>query len=344
MKSFNALITHYLTSFSSDINPLLVWGHALFLTLLIINLVWMALWHAFDQDTFSQAMPTFIKKFFVISIFYTVMTHPEWLTQLLQTTLFMGRTLTQINLQPQAILISGIQLSNKMMVPLAGGNLLTGGVGFIIALLVSLLVLFVFLSITLDVLVLLITTTFMISMASFFLGFAPQNDRIACQTLNTILCQCMKLLGLYLVIGLGLHQMKQLAALAPNQYTQLNVYVWISASVLLFWLLSKYIPRALSRIMMGFIEIKPGIPSSSLMNNHQTVHTAHHSNTEKVDQLTYPGLLPNQSQWNTNTHSMWVQPASNRSLSKEFSDIVRKLTRSKIRLKPENNFKKGLNV
>ena len=329
MKAFTELVTHYLTSFNSYINPLMYWGQRLFLTLLVINIVWMTLWYAFDQDSFSQAMSRFIKKFFVISIFYTVMIHPEWLTQWLQTILFMGGTLTKINLNPQSILNVGIQLSNKIMIPLAGGNLLTGGAGFIIALLVSLLVLFVCLSVALDVVVILITTTLMISMASFFLGFAPQNDRIACQSLNKILGQCMKLLGLYLVIGVGLQAMNQLTVIVPEQYTQLDVYVWISASVLLFWLLSKQIPRYLSHIMTEFIEIKPFTTPTTLLNSHQ-VQTTHPVNAEKNGLFSISTSLQNQNHWNT--HSTAINSTvSNRSLSEAFSQVARKLAPRSIR-------------
>lgn len=340
MKPFIELITQYLISFSSYINPLLYWGHWLFLSLLIINIVWMALWHAFDQDTFSHAMSTFIRKFFVISIFYTIMIHPEWLTQLLQTAEFMGGTLTKINLTPQAIITLGIQLSNKIMLPLDGGNLLTGGAGFIIALLVSLLVLFVFLSITLDLLVVLISTTFLISMASFFLGLVPLSENVACQTLNKILCNCMKLFGLYLVIGIGLHGMKQVSVIVPTQYTQLDPYVWISAIVLLFWVLSKQLPRHLNDIMVRFIEITPITTQlTSLASNNQTLQTAHYSSPEKQDILISPVLMQSSNN-KMNTHSTFINTTTipTGQLSNQFSQIVRKLASRSKMTRRHNNF------
>lgn len=332
MKTFIEFITHYLTSFSSYINPLLYWGHWLFLSLLVINLVWIALWHAFDQDTFSHAMPIFIKKFFIISVFYTLMIHPEWLTQLLQTAEFMGGTLTKISLTPQNIIISGIQLSTKIMVPLAGGNLLTGGAGFIIALLVSLLVLFVFLSVTLELLGVLITTTLLISMASFFLGLVPQSERVAHQTLNKIACNCMQLFGLYLVIAIGLQGMKQLSAIVPEQYTQLDPYVWISAVVLLFWFLSKQIPRHLSDIMAGFIEKIPiSTHLTSVSNSSQTLQASHYASVEKNAIHVNPVLQGSDSS-KMNIHSTLINTTiPSGQLSNQFSQIVRKLsTRSQL--------------
>ncbi len=342
MKPFAAAITHYLTSFSSYINPLLYWGQWLFLSLLTINLVWMALWHAFDQDGFSHAMPTFIRKFFVIGVFYTIMIHPDWLTQLLQTAEFMGGTLTKLSLAPQAIILAGIKLSNKIMIPLAGGNLLTGGVGFIVALLVSLLVLFVFLSVTLDLLVTLITTTFLISMASFFLGLVPQSETVARQALNKILCNCMKLFGLYVVIAVGLQVMKPLTAIVPMQYNQLDPYVWISAVILLFWLLSKNLPRHLSSIMAGFIEkTSTATQTINLANSSsQTSHTLHSSTSEKNDPIIIPSLVQAESSQLSHMSTTQHTSVSNGNLSSQFGQMVRKLaSRSKMTTPHKNNKK-----
>lgn len=339
MKPFATALTQYLTSFSSYINPLLYWGQWLFLSLLIINLVWMALWHAFDQDTFSHTMPSFIKKFFVISVFYTIMIHPDWLTQLLQTSEYMGGTLTKISLTPQAIILSGIKLSNKIMIPLAGGNLLTGGAGFIVVLLLALLVLFVFLSVTLDLLVTLLTTTFLISMASFFLGLAPQSETVARQTLNVILRNCMKLFGLYVVIALGLKVMKSLTAIVPTQYNQLDPYVWIGAVVLLFWLLSKNLPRQLSSIMAGFIEITP-TPTQTINPTHSShaLQTLPVSTHEKTDLISIPSLIPADSSKLSPISPTLHTSISNGNLSSQFGQIVRKLaTGSRMKTQHKNN-------
>lgn len=335
------MLTQYLTSFSSYISPLLHWGQWLFLSLLTMNLVWMALWHAFDKDAFSHAMAAFIRKFFIISIFYTIMIHPDWLTQLLQTAEFMGGTLTHINLTPSAIIASGIKLSSKIMVPLAGGNLLTGGVGFILALLVSLLVIFVFLSVALDLLVVLISTTLLISMASFFLGLAPQSERVACQTLNTIMCNCMRLFGLYLVIAVGLQVMKPLSAMVPVQYEQPDPYVWISAIVLLFWLLSKMVPRQLSAIMAGFVEGTTATTQATgpMHYSNQGWQSIQESTAEKMHVIG-ASLAPSDSAHSNKLSTFSTEiytPVPGGNLSAQFSQIARKLAVRSNRLMPHRS-------
>lgn len=346
IKYFATAVTHYLSSFSYFIHPLLYWGQWLFLSLLSINLAWMALWHAFDQEEFSRSLPIFIRKFFVISIFYTIMMHPDWLTQLLQTSEYMGGTLTKISLTPQAIIQQGITFSNKLMIPLAGGNLLTGGAGFIVALLVSLLVLFVFLTVTVDLLVTLMTTTFLISMASFFLGLSPQSETVACQTLNSIVRNCMKLFGLYVVIAVGLYVMKPLMSVVPMQYNQLDPYVWISAIVLLFWGLSKNLPRHLSAIVAELVQITPTTTSMMNLNNsHQTLQAQYVSTNEKMSTLGASSVLAADSNKLSPTISTTLHTTvSNGKLSSQFGQLVRKLgTHSRITSSYKNNKKSKVN-
>lgn len=341
MKPFTAALTQYLTSFSSYIDPLLYLGQRLFLSLLIINLVWMALWHAFDQDSFSHSMSSFIKKFFIISVFYTIMLNPDWLTQLIQSSEYMGGTLTKISLSPQAIIQEGITLTNKIMIPLAGGNLLIGGAGFIVAFLVSLLVLFVFLSVTLDLLVTLLTTTFLISMASFFLGLAPQSETVACRTLNTILGNCMKLFGLYVVIAVGLQVMKPLIAIIPTEYNQIDPYVWVSAVVLLFWLLSKNLPRQLSSIIAGFIKVTPmATQTVHTTNSSPVLETLYSSASEKngSGSISIPSLLQAEGSKLSPIATTLHTSISNGNLSSQFGQIFRKLsTGSRMATKRKNN-------
>ncbi len=279
MNPFTLAITHYLNSFSSYLTPLLHWGQWLFLSLLTINLVWMALWHAFDQDSFADSLPIFIKKFFAMTVFYTLMIHPDWLLELLKTAQFMGETLTQVHLTPQQIIETGIQLSNKLIQPIASVTLLTSNISFIVTAFVVMLVLFVFISVALDLFVTLISTTLLISMASFFLGLAPQSEVTARQTLNSILRHCVKLLGLYLVIAVGLPTMKPLTAIVPTHNLQLDSYVWISAVVLLFLFLAKILPRQLSEIVSEFMLLSTIVtPSVNLPSTHSTLQTMESTN------------------------------------------------------------------
>ena len=257
----------YLHIFSGYLHQFLQWGQWLFFSLFTIHLVWMALWYAFDRHTLVETLSSFLKRFFVISFFYTLMIHPAWLGSVLYTVQAMGQTLVKAPIDPSSIIAQGVGLANKLMVPVSHSSLLTMGFGILIIAVVYLVVLFVFISIALDLALTLITTTALISMATFFLSFAALSAThpIARQTLDVILANCVKLLGIYLVVAAGSQTIASVALSVPSEVKTLDPYAWIVAVVLLFWLLAKNLPLQLAKIFSGVMSDTHGENAAALM-------------------------------------------------------------------------------
>ncbi|MBV9576347.1 MAG: type IV secretion system protein [Gammaproteobacteria bacterium] len=256
----------YMNTFGSYINQFLQWGQWLFFSLLIINIAWITLWYAFDRHSFSDSMPSFIKKFFTISFFYTIMLHPTWLTDILKTFQAMGNTLTHTPIDPSSLISQGIGIANKIILPIEKSSLLTAGFGLIIVAIVYVLVIFVFISIALDLALTLIITTALIAVASFFLGFAAlgATSQIARQTLDVILANCVKLLGIYLVVAAGSQTMIAVSNEIPIGLINFDAYTWIVAVALLFWLVAKNLPNQLARIVSGSVQEWRGVDAAAL--------------------------------------------------------------------------------
>lgn len=256
----------YITIFSHYVNQFLQWGQWLFFALLTMNIVWMALWHAFDRHSLAESIPTFIKKFFVITVFYSIMMHPGWLNEIIKTVQFMGQSLTHAPIDPSSIIATGIGIGNKIIIPISNSSLLTLGFGLIIISIVYLIVLFVFISIALDLALTLIITTALIAMATFFLGFVAlgATSQIARQTLDVILGNCVKLLGLYLVVAAGSQTMTSVSAAIPAQIDSFDPYAWIVACAVLFWLIAKNLPNQLAKIVSGAVQETQGTDAAAL--------------------------------------------------------------------------------
>jgi P-type conjugative transfer protein TrbL len=261
----------YMSTFHGFVAQFMQWGQWIFFSLVTINIVWMCLWHAFDRHSFSESMPSFIKNFFVISFFYTIMMNPSWLLEILKTTQFMGSTLTHTPIDPSSLISAGIALGNKIITPIEQSSLLTAGFSLIVLSIVYLIILFVFISIALDLAVTLIITTALISVASFFLGFAAlsSTSQIARQTLDVILGNCIKLLAIYLVVAAGSQTMTMIADFIPTTTDQLkqsgfDLYAWIVAASVLFWLIAKNLPNQLARIVTGAIQETRGTDAAAL--------------------------------------------------------------------------------
>lgn len=263
MNSITTAANSYIHLFSSYTNTFLQWGKWLFFSLLTIQIVWMTLWYAFDRHAIAEALPSFLKKFFGITFFYTLMIHPAWLGSVLHTAQSMGKTLVHAPIDPSSIISQGIGLGNQLLIPVTQSSLLTMGLSALIIGVVYLVVLFVFISIALDLALTWIVTTALIAISTFFLSFAAlgATNQIARQTLDVILAQCVKLLGIYVVVAAGSQTIAGVAMAIPSEIKTFDPYAWIVAVVLLFYLLAKHLPNQLAKIVSGGICETPGMGS-----------------------------------------------------------------------------------
>jgi P-type conjugative transfer protein TrbL len=257
---------NYINTFSGFTGQFLQWGQWLFFGLLLINMVWLTIWYAFDHASFTESMPNFIKKFFVIALFYTIMMHADWLFQILKTAQVMGSTLTHAPIDPSSLIAQGIGIGNKIIAPIQKSSILTSFFGVIIIALVYVVILFVFITIALELALTLIMTTALITVATFFLSFAALSatQPIARQTLDVILANCVKLLGIYLVVAAGSQTMMDVVNSIPDKITSFDPYAWIVAVALLFWLLAKNLPAQFAKIVSGSLNETHGTNAAAM--------------------------------------------------------------------------------
>jgi P-type conjugative transfer protein TrbL len=243
-------INQYITIFNGYLDQFLLWGKWLFYSLLTINVVWLALWYAFDRGSFTVTISDFIKRFFVIAFFYAIMINHGWLIELLQGAHEMGKTLTGIPLDPASIIANGIVIANKVLIPAQKASLMDGGLGMLIVFVTWLVTAFSFIGVALNLSLTLIVTTALISAATFFLGFIAldASSQIARRTLNAVLENCVRLLGIYLAVGVGARAVTAIAA-AIRDKPSFDEYIWIMAACLLFWVVAKKLPEQLARLI-----------------------------------------------------------------------------------------------
>ena len=257
----------YITTISGFVGQFTDWGQWLFYSLLTINIVWMCLWYAFDKDSFSASMGSFIKKFFMICLFYTIMMNHSWLTSLLQSSTMMGSTLTGAQTDPSSIISEGIGIANKVIAPVSGTSLLGINFSAIIILIVYVIIIFVFMSIALQLALTLIITTALITFSTFFLGFAALSatSSIAKNTLDVILGNCMKLLGIYLVVACGSKTILSVSnTIQTSTVSNLDSYVWLLAVVILFWLVAKNLPEQIAKIISFHVQESHGHEAATM--------------------------------------------------------------------------------
>lgn len=257
----------YINTFTGFQGQFLSWGQTLFFSLLSINIVWLAIAHIAENKSIAESMSKFVRQFFVIGLFYTFMMNVPWLQSMLDSALAMGAKLNHLPVDPSSLVSDGISLGNKILAPLNKASLLTSGFGILFVGVVYLIIMFVYLSVALDLAFTLIVTTALISVSTFFLGFSAlgATTQIARQTLDVILANCIKILGIYLVVACGSQTMITAANTIPvDQIDNFAPYWWLVADAGLFWLLVKNLPNQLAKIISGAFQEARGTDAAAM--------------------------------------------------------------------------------
>lgn len=254
------LLNQYTQIFSGYYHSFLVWGKWLFFSFATINLVWFCLWRAFDKDAVIEAMPEFLKEFFVLAFFYTIMLNAgTWLSSIVDTAQSMGLQLTQQLADPASIIAQGISVANRIILPLKNSANPNNGMGSTLIQVAYLLTLTAFTAVAIHLAITLLTTTFLISLSALILAFSAFNfsRAIARRVLDHLTAYSFKLLSLYLVIHAGAGIFKQLAIYLPeNQITTFDIYAWASASAALFSIAALMIPKRIAQLFFNSLQEK----------------------------------------------------------------------------------------
>ncbi|MFN7096150.1 MAG: type IV secretion system protein, partial [Gammaproteobacteria bacterium] len=240
----------------------------LFYGFLTIAIVWYSLWRAFDKSSFQESMPDFLKEFFVVSLFYAIMINAgPWLGSIVASADSMGISLGLKEVDPSGILSQGIAIGNLIMNSADTGNILTHMVGDLVTFAAYLIVLVAFCSVALDLSVTLILTTLLISLSGLLLAFAafPFTRNVARKTLDTVIGNSVKLLCLYIIVASSSPVFTKISAAIPQGSTpSYDIFAWVVATSVLFWLIAKNIPTQIAKIVSDTVQENSGTDAAGL--------------------------------------------------------------------------------
>ncbi len=254
------LLNQYTQVFSGYYQSFLAWGKWLFFSFATINLVWFCSWRAFAKDAVIEAMPEFLKEFFVLAFFYTIMLNAgTWLSSIVDTAQSMGLQLTQQLADPASIIAQGISVANRIILPLKNSANSNNGMGPTLVQIAYLLTLTAFTAVGIHLAITLLTTTFLISLSALILAFSAFNfsRAIARRMLDHLTAYSFKLLSLYLVIHAGADLFKQMAIYLPeDQISTFDIYAWACASAALFSIAALMIPKRIALLFFNSLQEK----------------------------------------------------------------------------------------
>jgi len=252
---FTQLINQYIAVFASYFGQLLEWGKWLFYHFSVIAIVWLCLWRAFDNQSIVETMPDFLKEFFLISFFYTIMINaPAWLSSIVDTANSMGQSLTHQQSDPASIIQQGLTIANLILAPVKNSGAANLSIGAMLIMAAYWATLGAFIAVGLNLAITLLATTFFVSLSGLCLAFGTfsATRNIARRTLEMVIGSSFKLLALYIVIYAGAAIFTELANYLPtDKVSTFDVYGWTIAIVLLFCLASYRLPKLVMQLFDG---------------------------------------------------------------------------------------------
>jgi P-type conjugative transfer protein TrbL len=217
-------------------------------------------------------MSGFIKEFFAITFFYTVMINAgPWLSSITHTAVMMGTALVQQKVDPVSIIMQGFAIANALMAAANNTSFLVNIFSIIIVSFSYIIILIIFFAVALDLAVTIIANSILISIASMSLAFAafPFTRSVARKTLDLVISNSIKLLILYIVIAAGSELLIKIAKIIPtDNITTFDTFGWVVVSCLLFGMVAKYIPQNIVKIFTSMIqEMRSGNSSSLVLSD-----------------------------------------------------------------------------
>jgi|GEM_PF-6441426 len=261
MQALDTATENYIQAFTSFHSTLLTWGLGLFSVLLVISMVLLCLWNAFEDESMKKSMVKFLKSYFIILVFYICMVHFDWLMSIVDSAQFMGAKLANISsgeLTPSKIFSQGLNLATDVINAVPTLNLLKISVDVLIMFICYIAVIAVFIYVALELALTQIIATVFVVMSGFLLAFAAVDATrdIARNTLNKILYYSIKLLTLYPVIIAGERSINFTENLIPKGNGGYSNYWWLVATVLLFYLLVKNLPDQVASVASHMMSLQ----------------------------------------------------------------------------------------
>ena len=253
MYAITQATTSYMEAFAGFVSQFIAWGQHIFFSLLLINFVWLGLNYAFDKTSIVEGFSDFLKRFAIMGFFYALLCNPSWMESLLNSATAMGFNLSHVIIDPSSLISIGIGLANKIIQPVSHTGILDLDFGVIFAMIVYVGIIFCFISVAIELAITLIITCALVCISPLFFGFAALSatHQIARQTLDVVIANCIKLLGIYLCVAAGLSTINYVESIVPSTAGTLDDYCWVLACVVLFWQISKQLPPQLARIISG---------------------------------------------------------------------------------------------
>lgn len=247
----------YLTKFQSIFSHIFSIAQSLFFYLAVIQLAVIAFFYVLSRDSLGDMAAGMIKKLFIVSIFLTAMNNAgTWFPLFINFFIDLGSNSGGVtSLDPSSVAGQGLSISAGILKAVGMWGFITDPIGVLLGGVSCIAVILFYGLIAAELAITLIESYCLIAFSPMFMAFGANKltHNYAMNYFNTVIAIGVKLMVLYIIIGVGTTLGQDWAHMAESaaQNQEIMGFLVIVVAALFYFLIAKRVPAFISQIING---------------------------------------------------------------------------------------------
>src|SRR3989454_3733548 len=257
--TLNDIVRDYESITTAWFTSLFPIAQAVFWTLVLIELIWSAVWWVVDREDGLGVITALLRKVLAVGFFYALLLNGgTWIRAVIQGFSQAGSSASGLaDLSPTGVFDQGLALANKILNAVEGLGILEGVFPSLVAALTALVVVVSFAIIAAQLLVALVESFIVIGAGVLFVGFsgARWTKFFTERYLSYVASVGVKLFVLYLIMGLGMGIAARWVPVLERGGFSPIPFFYVMGGSLVFVFLTWHIPSVAGSMMAGAVSL-----------------------------------------------------------------------------------------
>jgi type IV secretion system protein TrbL len=254
----NDIVRDYESISAAWFSALFPIAQAVFWTLVLIELVWSAIWWAVDREDGLGVVTALLRKVLSIGFFYALLINNNWIRAVIHGFSLAGSTAAGLpDLNPSSVFDQGLALATKVFTAPNELGLLDKIFPSIVATFCAVIVIVAYAIIAAQLLVALVESYIVIGGGVLLLGFSGSRwtKFFSERYLSYVASVGVKLFVLYLIMGIGMSIAARWVPLLAEGGFSPTPLLYVTGGSLVFLFLTWHIPSVAGGMMAGAVTL-----------------------------------------------------------------------------------------
>ncbi len=256
-KVLDKITIEYLVKFQAIFGEIFKTAQHLFFYFAVIEIAVIAIFYVLNRESLGDMAAELIKKGLIIGIFLTAMNNAgTWFPMLINFFMDLGANSAGVkSLDPSSVITQGLSISSGILLAINAWGFIKDPLGMILGCVGCIGITLFYGLIAAELAITLIESYCLVAVSPIFMAFGANKltHTYAMNYLNTAISLGVKLMVLYIVIGVGSTLGKdwsQIAEMASKNH-QITAFLGIVVAALIYFLIAKRVPAFIAQIISG---------------------------------------------------------------------------------------------